>query len=106
MAGLQTLRLLGVDRVSPSPYVTLGTGFRTSSLGTGELGFRRLAVVKQQRVDSLQKRRSGVVRNALAVETSREKHPSGWEKFRTAVGNTNQTFAEGREAELLGGSRL
>lgn len=91
MAELQTLRLLGVNKLSKlpatAPCVALGRNgapFRNP----GELGLR-LVGAKKLRL------RHGVTRNALAVDTdvsTRADSPSAWEKFRTLVGNSNQTL--------------
>lgn len=110
MAGVQSVRLLGVERVvnpqgAPAPCGVLrrsglrGVSCRSSLRGCGDLDLRgvRLVVVTKEgafRGGDYNKRRCGVVRNALAVDTgtSVAENSSGWAKFRTAVGNANQTL--------------
>lgn len=103
MAGLQSLRLLGVDRVQGASCVAVGRRTRSGFagyplLGSGDLGSRglRLAVEKEDGAFRIRANRrcGGVVRNALAVDAtpSATENPSPWAKLRSAVGSANQTL--------------
>ncbi|KAG0576049.1 hypothetical protein KC19_5G051100 [Ceratodon purpureus] len=104
VAGVQSMRLLGVERAvnyQGGGCVPVerrsglrGVGWGSSFLGCGDLGLRGLRLVAVRRKGEGEKRRCGVVRNALAVEAGRStgESSSAWAKLRSAVGNANQTL--------------
>lgn len=109
MAGMQPTRLLGIDRApnyqGAPPAAVWKSAFRdvgcqNSSLCSAFLGFRglRLVVVKKAEESlggrNYKKQPYGVTQNALAVDTNpaTTEHSSAWKKFRSAIGNANQTM--------------
>ena len=109
MAGLQSLRLLGVNNVAnhrSASCVAVGRrsgfcnfGCRNWLTGSGDLGLKglRLVVVRKEGAvggGNCDRPRCGVVRNALAVDTntSTTENSSAWKKFCTTLRNANQTL--------------